>query len=293
MVPINTKGQALLAVALMVSGLLAACSGQSTKANGSSADGSVYERLITLDGFDRRQMFMAEQEAAAVCMARQGFDYIAYYPAGSDDSELPIETLAELPPAGYAEEHGFGLADQLENQKRAVDDDPNIPVVEALNPSDQAAYRDALYGHAEGGAPPQGGCLQPPNEQYLNVTIQSRDLRIEARERLLADPEYVELEGDWSRCMATHGYDLQNRHTSILEYFAPQMEALFAEWDVAGVVALRHAEIEVALVDVECLDAIDAKLRDLAARHEQRLLDEAFDVLDIMGQLQLQYDASE
>ena len=113
----------------------------------------------------------------------------------------------------------------------------------------------------------------------------------EATVRLRADPRYRELEREWSRCMAEHGYEFQDRFDSVIEYFQPRLADLLSNRDETKLEELRREEIEVATVDLACTEPLAGKLLEVAAEYEQRLVEEAEGILAEFAELTERYGA--
>jgi hypothetical protein len=86
------------------------------------------------------------QEAIAVCMNEQGFDYVPDTENGSfsvDSSGLDWESEE------FAKTYGYGITtDPFGDQQGSDDDhvDPNADYIDSLSESEQAAYSEALWG---------------------------------------------------------------------------------------------------------------------------------------------------
>jgi len=248
-----------------------------------------YESFLQAGGLDGRAVQMVQQEAIAECMIAKGFDYVPY--VARDAVEPPdVGTLAQIPDPVWAMENGYGFAAIVERFRVSQDEDPNTDIVANLTASERRVYFEALFDPfvSEGGT--GTGCSQVNSDElYYAVIDEQLDLQIEAFERFNADPRYVKLEETWVRCMAAEGYNFRDRFASIAESFQPRVNELLENYDAAAVAELRAAEIEIVTVDIACVTPLADDLRELAAEHEKRLVEDAAGLLAKFVELKERY----
>jgi hypothetical protein len=151
--PIARPTAAVCAGLLLVAFALAGCS--SAGSGGSSAapaeEASPLDRYFELLSGQRSDEAMQKenaevQEAIAVCMNEQGFDYVPDSENGSfsvDSSGLDWESEE------FAKTYGYGITtDPFGDQQGSDGDpvDPNADYIDSLSESEQAAYNEALWG---------------------------------------------------------------------------------------------------------------------------------------------------
>jgi hypothetical protein len=203
---------------------------------------------------------------------------------------FPVETLAEIPVPEYASVHGYGFADSVERARNAASQDPNLAIRNSLGPSEVGAYFAALVGADPSDPNSEPGCSQASADPgYFSYLDSRRELIDEWKAQLFSDTRYLELEGTWSACMGDAGFSIPTRIQGVIEYFEPEMQALSPQPAESEIRDLRALEIEVALQDLECLQAIESKLRVLAAEHEAELLDQSGDLRSQLRELQRRY----
>ncbi|VAW08544.1 hypothetical protein MNBD_ACTINO02-3010 [hydrothermal vent metagenome] len=245
--------------------------------------------MVRFGGLDTRAVQMAQQEGIAECMNAKGFDYVPY--VARDAVEPPdVGTLAQIPDPVWAMENGYGFAAIVERFRVSQDEDPNTAIVANLTASERRAYLEALFDPSveEGGE--EAGCSQVNSDElYYAVIDEQFDLQIEAFERFNADPRYVKLEEAWSRCMAAEGCNFRDRFASISESFQPRMNELLENYDAAAVAELRAEEIEIVTADIACVTPLADDLRELAAEHEKRLVEDAAGLFAKFAELEERY----
>jgi hypothetical protein len=177
------------------------------------------------------------QELIRACMAEEGFDYTpVQQPEGSFQVWGP-EDEEEM-----ARTQGFGITTWYGNEEQFEEDfewqDPNQEMVDAMSESEREAYYAALWGteeeQMEGATteidPETGeemtfyegfgaGCEGKASEEIWGDQSQTQDLWAELEpemeamwERVQADPRIVDLDEDWSACMADAGYEFESRN---------------------------------------------------------------------------------
>lgn len=119
-------------------------------------------------GSDEDRARMAEQErqreeAVALCMKEQGFEYIPRDTSDFSGGFFEVEEGLEYGSKEFAEKYGFGISTQRYSQAEVgpdlvgIDDsaggpfgdpenDPNFEIMEGLDDGTRRAYEEALYG---------------------------------------------------------------------------------------------------------------------------------------------------
>lgn len=161
-----------------------------------------------------------------------------------------------------------------------------------MTEDEQRAYWQALLGSGEEPTDERGCAGLARNETYYEIVYERRDVLDEATARLVSDPRYVEIEDEWSRCMAREGYDIRDRMTGIGEYFGEQMETArnAGEDNTEALAQLRQEEIAVATVDLECLAPFEERLRTLSKEYEEAIATEISSLLVRIAELEAQQD---
>lgn len=268
-----------------------------------------------------RQQEQQAQENVQTCMAEQGFEYVPYVQSGQNifaDAETPEE---------YAELYGFGISFDLLNQPSfeegevppEVADDPNFAIREELSPEEQVAYDQALYGaepdidfetmtdeeideYFQNWDP--GGCYNDAYDELFGGQDSAamafyeefgQDME-DLYQRAQSDPRIVELEQEWSNCMADAGYDFTDEQDANI-YILRRLEEVGAiselEIDPNGgygygsegplepgtdtyraVEQIQEEEIEVALASTACRGDVETIYQDVYIEYEQEFIEE-------------------
>jgi len=180
------------------------------------------------------------QEGIARCIAGTGFDYIPKDDSsetsaaneafrrhvGDDFEQIALGT----PASEYAAEWGYGIArrflDLPADQGSALSVDPNADYVEGLTSEEANAYAAAL-----GDCEQEGASIFAQIEEFQSVAQQ---VQIATAERLRADARIVELNRDWSRCLAESGVlELLPSAPSDPQELRLMVQSLFFESDSA------------------------------------------------------------
>ena len=191
------------------------------------------------DAGDWRSQEMQVQQQVAECMAAEGFDYIPFVP--SEDSFF----FTNFDEEEYVKEFGFGVStwvlqqETFDPESDPMADDPNREIVEAMDELERDEYDRVLHGSeppiiAE--TPEEELAAMTPEEQVAFYEEAYADWEpngcysdawesvsgfgdgdaffeefgddLEAAfERAQSDPRIVDLQADWSACMADRGHD--------------------------------------------------------------------------------------
>ncbi len=242
------------------------------------------------------------EELVAACMADEGFEYT---PVDSSQTMSFGADPEERNTEAWIAANGWGMVqteEEMEAQQAEAEAyvDPNQPYVESLSPSEQEAYYATLYG-----TPPteeelnddgsyeysweNGGC-----NGFASHEVQGESFWEDERfaglmeemgtlwEELPKQPEIVELNRNWSECMADAGYpDLELRWDA-QTVISDQMNAFWeGQENPEGPSAeelreLKEQEIEMALADFRCAKKLDYDTTQFTAQFalEQQFIDD-------------------
>lgn len=191
------------------------------------------------------------QEAVAVCMAAEGFEYIPYIPG--DDVFFGFGD-----PAEFASAYGYGISTFVAMEDAffgSPDDDPNTPIIEAMSAAEQEEYFALLYGEspdfdfenmtdeeidaAFAGFVPTGCFAEAQDEVFgsLDFYVEFGDALDELFSRVEADPRIIAAEAAWSTCMSGKGYTFASQD-EIFDYLQTRVDAVvtypdpFADTDI-------------------------------------------------------------
>lgn len=194
------------------------------------------------------------QEAVRQCMAEAGFEYLPQ--VQPEGSFAPVEEdMGE-----YARTQGFGITTWYGNEEQDTSMpgeewvDPNQEMLDAMSESEQQAWFDTLHGTEEEQMedsrtevdPETGeeimvsegwgaGCYGEANEAEYGDQSDSNALWEELNpametmyEQVQADPRILELDQEWSACMADAGYEFESMNT-MYETVYTDFQARFEE----------------------------------------------------------------
>jgi hypothetical protein len=199
-----------------------------------------------------------QQERVAECMRAKGFEYVPFVPVDAFNSRVEPPVGSEV---RWKREHGYGIADALENVKPAVTN-PNEAIVGALDTVTRDRYdlamdRDGLYSGSE--TLQSAGCAR-----YYERTSADRDFsKVVVQKYLELDQEFratalvVELSEKWQACMRTKG--LSSAGGEVGDELLRKEIALVAKpFALDGKIpkdaieTFRVAELKVANSDADC-----------------------------------------
>ncbi|MFV0373662.1 hypothetical protein [Microbacterium sp.] len=268
------------------------------------------EALLERSNEQERQV----QEAVAECMADEGFEYIpdtgavTTYGAADEDMWKPDDRE-------WVAQYGYGIVESPYGDEAVPDeaspeevDDPNAEYVESLSAAEQEAYMDTLYGPSpteEQMNDPDfdwdtwdRGCqgaayesIDPAVSVFAAEEFQPLMTDLEALYASLDDaPERIELDREWSECMAEAGHGGFAKQSDAQESI---MDELNAAWDdpertgdvaESDLAAISDKEVELALADLDCREKTDYMTRALRVQFalEQQFIDEHKAELDAL-----------
>jgi len=292
----------ILSILLISCLLLAACASDAPdndRVSLSYNESPINELLgidLALRSGDLVELERAAEQGIVECMKGVGFEYIA-----ADFASLfEQETGAEDPYSReYAERNGYGISIRPPIDASSPQDviDPNEEVRTQLSEDELAAYSLALYGES----PPEGGVVVPQDrtgcvaESYDSVYAAQTELgaveaffgefsdeltELEARFR--SDPRFLELEDQWSTCMADQGFAAVYRNDIIVELNRRMSEVapliVGGQEPSAEVQELMDDVVDwertAAVADWDCTQPVQGQMQTLRYGYEALFLDE-------------------
>ncbi len=239
--------------------LLASCSGASNGDAGSAADeieGYLFPWELAVDEeameqeLDRLlQEFRDSEVLFTECVRAEGFDYVGR----TIEQEAVTSDLELLTQADQLQEFGYGIVRGEGNGGlNLFIDGGTVPFGE------MAEFDEYLQT--------EGDCF---DLRYNNdIQFQVAELQGSVSyipERVLADPDFIDAQGNWVECMAERGFNYRNPSEafndieSSLIKLDPNTEDYLDKLD-----ALGEFEVEVATSDLECfVTEVDPVLRQL------------------------------
>lgn len=261
--------------------------------SGAVADSSPLEAVVgfSSDTSRRNQQLLTMQrranETVVACMADAGFRY-------TPESVSPSFLLGPRTgdgSRGWVQVNGMGIATSLLDLSRPesapVDAAArNGAYVATLDPASSAAYDRALIGDAGATA----GVFAPDGcwGQAYGVTVRRLAVldefapRLETLDgRVQADPRMRALTETWSACMAGAGHDYDDRTELIDDLFARLLRIDYVQngpliefVDPSAIDQLLAHEIDVAVDDFDCRQAIAADVRAIRDDYEREFLND-------------------
>lgn len=268
---------------------------------------------------DYDQQDLKREELIAECMAKEGFEYTPDTNNGgtvisSDDQEGPEWGTLE-----FAQQYGYGFStypgqEDMDGQQQEYVD-PNEDYVTSLSESEQLAYSETLYGPQPTEEEMQNmqdesweydwskaGCYGSAQHEVETDTSANAwedpdfadlfDAINSLYEESSKDPEVQALNQEWSSCMADAGYpDVADKNLAY-EVIMNEQNELYngddgtgtEEPDQAKLDALKKKEIDMAVADWKCADAMDYqdKYQEIDFRLQQKFVDDHADQLDAL-----------
>jgi hypothetical protein len=257
------------------------------------------------------------QESIRQCMAEAGFEYQPVLPPEGSFGVVQEEFDEEE----WVRTQGFGITTWYGNEEEMMGPergeewvDPNQETLEAMSESESQAWYEALYGteeeQMEGATteidPETGeeytvtsgygaGCSGEAYEAEYGDQRATEDLWMELNpemeamyERVQADPRIVELDQQWSACMAEAGYQYESMtqmQEAIYDDFYARFEAIvgpdggyadpFAGWTQEEIDAFfeekTQEEIDAFFAEAEATSREDVDMEALAALQQEEI----------------------
>lgn len=283
----QVKRPLLLAFALVISVLLAACGGTLTTLGSSADSQDSAEDAESAPGTEEFGLTREElvtkietiEELIASCMSEAGFEYIANDYNTIRQGMTADKTLPGLSEEEFFEQYGFGISTLYTGLPPQLAEvalpaqiglgEQNVQIFRNLSPEDQVAYNRTLLGENTEATlavaletedlSRTGGCTRSAIEQVftteqLNMSYTSpKDALIEQ------DPRMVAALAEYAECIQEAGFDynhereiepdLRNRLDAITEGLP--LEALPPEAREA-LTALQGEERAIAVASYEC-----------------------------------------
>lgn len=195
-------GLFLIAACLLA---LSACGGgqQALESPVVSADHAWSLLYPTGDRWAANQQIVEEHIQS--CMKSEGFTYLPRQYEGSGRSSLPKATIGNWT-VEYAEEYGFSIA-----QRSVVTRVPSFEHVQSLSEFERQSWLSAA-------ARCRGVAMQSINSEWELAVEPLRKDFDDVVDEFQSDTAVIELEGKWSECMRSQGYQTASFDTFILSY---------------------------------------------------------------------------
>jgi hypothetical protein len=256
-------------------GALVACSSTGSKKEPSE---NAIAEFLGIDTFEGRSAYeLRKSEAIAVCMKKQGFDYVAYSNVRriSDTSGSIFDELKS---------DGYGFANSLRSRPT---EDPNQVKFKALDNAQKEEYVRALTGTEGAGGcqlEADGGLEGRKVKERVGPKIRKSKLLIEQ------DPRIRAINNRWSSCMREMGYSVDNRQEVVPKLLQPLLtgssinEDQDRQEDISGrdyqeesdnsLELIAELESKIAQADLNCSDEKDEiKRSEISREIEMKVLE--------------------
>ena len=258
---------------------------------------------IALRAGDLVELERAAERGVVECMKAVGFAYVAVDFA----SQFEPEAGADDPESReYAALNGYGISIRPAIDTPNPEDfvDPNDELRNQLSAAELEAYSLALYGPT----PPDGEPLAPEDrsgcvaEAYDAVYAAQAEFGAveeffgefgaelaELEQRFQGDPRFVELEAEWSSCMAEQGFTVAIREEIFvqLNFRMSEVAPLLVGGEEPSPEAaqlmdeVRGWERSVAVADWDCSQDVQDEMQALRYGYEALFLDEQADRINV------------
>lgn len=309
-VPYSQRASALLAASVAAAFLLGGCSQADDAAEPAAKDSPLTEFMSSVYGSDmspeEQEKEYAERERkredlVAQCMSEEGFEYTpnvqeVSFSMGSVDDYKPDSRE-------WVAQYGYGMLNYPgQNDEPSAEAteyvDLNADYVASLSESEQTAFYEALNGPMpdEADMPAEGeviewdwttaGCYGWSEHEISGEDPYSSEEHqplIDAMntlyEDMMAAPELVDVDAEWSACMADAGhpgFSVQNDARSSISDKMNTMYDDSGSADEAAMDAVAEEEIELALVDLDCREETDYQdtMESVQFKLEQQFIDD-------------------
>lgn len=229
------------------------------------------------------------QELVAVCMAKEGFDYI---PTDQSQYSSSVDEGVDRNTKKWVAENGYGMTTQNGNEPAPDPEqeqyvDPNQDYIASLSPTEQTVFYEILYGVSPTEEEmasedyvytwENGGCqgaaqneVQPQpydNEKYKPLLEKMNTLY----EKAQSDPVIAKLDAAWSSCMADAGYSSYSKKQDAMDAVIEESNGLYdsetgeppADDELTRV---QELEIDTAVADFACSEKLDYQNKSLAVQ---------------------------
>lgn len=228
------------------------------------------------------------------CMVEEGFEYT---PSGMDFRTEADKAMSKLTITEWVAQYGYGVSTTFDSVLAQQSSDPNTAYVQSLSMAEQMLWLQTLMGEA---GPPtseeeftsrpleQQGCIgvaikATGLEDMMDNLSQFGEAYEQAEEQLKDNPDVINAQDHWSRCMSEAGYtgyenqdapsqDFEQRlntlvapaRTALRNLPPEQAQAIFTGeavevdqvpgLDVEALRELQAEEIRTATTDLQCYD---------------------------------------
>jgi len=251
---------------------------------------------IALRAGDLVELERSAERSVVECMKAVGFEYVAVDFA----SQFEPEAGAEDPESReYAELNGYGISIRpvIDLPKTEAFVDPNDELRSQLPEAELEAYSLALYGPTGPDGEPlapedRSGCVADAYDTVYAARAEFGAVEeffgefgaelAELEQRFRSDPRFIELEAEWSTCMAEQGFTVVVREEIFVqlnlrmsevapllvggEEPPPEVEQMMDD--------VRDWERHVALADWDCTQDVQDQMQTLRYGYEALFLDE-------------------
>ncbi len=203
-------------------------------------DPVVTEPVLDADALDQvirgaLKQFNEAEETFAACLQKAGFDYTpqtAQVTVTSDHGGL--RSRAEM-----IRTVGYGIVDgEAGSGVQALVSGGEVP----------EAQREAFEESVSSG----GECENQLNFIDIQQLIQEyQNMPPKVDERVLADPEFIEAQNNWRKCMKSLGYQF-NSPIDAFNYIESKFFTVGS--DTQDIASLAEEEIQIATADLDCFD---------------------------------------
>jgi hypothetical protein len=243
---------------------------------------------ISSNGLSRLQR--RQEEALAVCMKKEGFDYFP------ESANIPSDALdgGTSNRKAFVDKYGYGVSTLITPPKKGTKS-KNQAYVEKLSVSDKRAYYIALLGQEPDKAGSNANAALNPKSCIGKVTSQlfgdiSKLQGLitkyqDIQKRIDSNPKVVRAMRDWSACMKKGGYTY-TKDTSVPEEFSTKLGKLYSSppsilgtadsssIDVAGLESLKKLELSTSKVDWDCSKQHLGVRDQIASELQKKFIDE-------------------
>jgi len=276
-----------LSIAVVLSLAMAGCSSSDTAGDLDPSESPLMEYTEVIYGNQDQEDYEKQQveveKLVAACMAEEGFEYIPV--DQSQGQSFSSDDMEDTNTEEWVASHGYGMSQTpeeiAESNENAVEwVDPNQSYIESLSEGEMTAFYEVLYGvqptdeelNDDGSYDykwENAGCQGAAQHEVQGENVYEQeehkalfDSINELYTDLQADPEVKKLDSEWATCMADAGYTDYKAKQDAVQDVIDKNNALWETGSEEGPTeeaqaAQRDYEIEIALADFKCADAMD------------------------------------
>jgi hypothetical protein len=287
-----------LSIAVVLSLAMAGCSSSDAAEDLDPNKSPLTEYTEVIYGNQDQDEFAKQQveveKLVATCMAEEGFEYI---PVDQNQGQsFSSDDMEDTNTEEWVASHGYGMSQTPEEIEESNDNavewvDPNQPYVESLSEGEMTAYYEVLYGaqptdeelNDDGSYDykwENAGCQGAAQHEIQGESVYEQeehkalfDSINEIYTDVEADPKVKKLNSEWAACMADAGYPDYKAKQEAVQDVIDKSNALWEENPETGPTEEQQAEareyeIEIALADFKCADAMDYTNKVTAVQFE-------------------------